>query len=453
MKTCIAFTFAIVVSCATLSAAQDFSPRYDKFTLRNGLTVVLHRDTTLPLVSVNIAYHAGSAFDPAHHTGLANIAGEMLLLGTEKVPREELLRLRNDLHVSISALTTVDWVGIASVFPMNLLEAAVMIEADRMQNSAATFSSERFDTIIGNLKKEHDRREKQALGVLTQQIFHELYAEGHPYRHISIGEAADVDSISFADVRNFSLRYHVPANAFLTIGGNFDPASARKFVEQYFSAIPSGKPAGWANVPDAFTPIGQGSFIREDRVGFNQVHLLFPTVRIGHPDEPVLKLIAKLLSGSENALLQANLVKTNPLVHSVEVTHNANELAGNFWITVTCKLETRLTSVYAQVMRVLEAVASEGVTESELTAARNQSAMEFYTPLESFYGFGGRCDLMNLGNLYGDSPLFNFNLLQNQQQVTSAAVRRATALYLSAGNQLIVSIVPLGKIDFAVSVE
>jgi zinc protease len=453
MKTRIAFTFVLAVFLAAHSAAQDFTPRYDTFTLRNGLTVVLHQDTTLPLVSVNIAYHAGSAFDPAGRTGTANIAGEMLLLGTNQVPREELLRLRSDAQVSISALTTVDWVGIASVFPINMLEAAVMIEADRMQNSAGAFSKDRFEGIILNLKNEHERREKQALGTLTQQIYHELYAEGHPYRHGSIGESTDVDSIRFEDVRDFSRRYHVPANAFLTIGGNFNPVSARKFIEKYFSPIPAGEPVGWANIPDKFVPIGQGAFVREDRVGFNQVHLIFPTVRVGHPDEPVLRLVAKLLSGSEHALLYTNLVKLNPLVHSIEVTHNSNELAGNFWITVTSKIETRLTSVYGQIMRVLETLATDGATEAELTAARNQSALEFFTPLESFYGFGGRCDLMNLGNLYGDSPLFNFRWLQNQQQVTSASVRRVAAQYLGSGNQLVVSIVPLGKTDFAVSLD
>lgn len=439
--------------CAATAAAQDYTPKFEKFTLRNGLHVILHRDSTLPLVSVNMAYHAGSAIDPPGRTGIANIAGEMLLLGTKKVPREELLRLRNEEQVSISALTTVDWVGIASVFPMHLLETAISVEADRMQNGAAAFTSERFEAIRGNLKKEHDRREKQGLGTLNQQIFHELYAEGHPYRHSSIGEQSHVDSIRFEDVRRFSERYHVPANAFLAVGGNFDPAQARKLVEKYFSGIRAGEAAGWANIPDSFVPIGQGAFIREDRMTFNQVHIIFPTVRAGHPDEPVLKLIAKLLTGSEKALMYTNLVQGNPFVQSVEVTQNSNELTGSFWITVSGKVETKLTAVYEQVMRILADLAAQGASDGELAAARNQSAIEFYTPLETFYGFGGRCDQLNLGNLYGDAPLFYFTLLQNQQLANSASIRRVAAQYLTAGNQLIVSVVPFGKTEFAVSVE
>ncbi|MBE0644773.1 MAG: insulinase family protein [Bacteroidetes bacterium] len=453
MKKYTLFPIAVFLLCSLSASAQDYTPQFEKFTLRNGLSVVLHRDTTLPLISLNMAYHAGSAIDPEGRTGLANIAGEMLLLGTKKVPREELLRLRNEEHASISALTTVDWVGIASVFPMNRLETAIMIEADRMEHSVDAFTREQWEGMVAGLKKEHARRAKQALGTLTQQVFHELYADGHPYRHNSIGEISDVDSIRFDDVTTFSRRYHVPANAYLTIGGNFNPTKARALVEKYFSKISAGQPAGWANIPDSFVPLGQGAFIVEDRIGFNQLHLVFPTVRAGHPDEPILKLIAKLLTGSEHALLYSNLVKVNPLVHSVEVSQSSNELTGTLWITITCKLETHLTTVYTQVMRILDALASEGVSDDELTAARNQSAMEFYTPLETFYGFGGRCDVLNLGNLLGDSPLFSFALQQNQLQATSASVRRATGTYLSTGNQLVVSVVPIGKADFAVSIK
>lgn len=452
MKTRIAI-LAFLLACTASLEAQTYQPKFEKFTLRNGMNVVLYRDTSLALVSLNMVYHAGSTLDPAGRSGLANLAGEMLLLGTQKVPREELLRLRNEEQVSISAMTTVDWVSIASVFPMEMLEKAISIEADRMENSSAAFTADRFASMQENLRKEHKRRESQVLGTLTQQIFNEIYAEGHPYRRTTIGEASDVDSLTFDDVKRFSRRYHVPANAYLTVGGNFDPAQARKLVEKYFSGIEGGQAIGWKNVPDTFVPIGQGAFIREDKVTFNQVHLVFPTVPAGHPDEPVLKLLAKILNGSENALLYSNLVKVNPLVLSVDVAQTSNELTGTFWITVSCKLETRLTTIYDQVMRVLTSIATEGASEDELIAARNQSEMQFFTSLESYYGFGGMCDILNLGNLYGDSPLFSFTLLQNQQQTTSASFRSIAAKYLTSGNQLVVSIVPIGKTDFAVSIQ
>jgi zinc protease len=431
------------------TTAQDYVPRFEELVLSNGLNVVLHPDSTQSIISVNMTYHAGSAFDPDGHSGLANLAAEVLLVGTEKVPRKELLRLRNEENVSIAAQTNVDWITIASVFPATMLEKAVMIEADRMQNAAASFTESHFDSMMRNLRESHQRREREPLGTFTQQVYEELYASGHPYRHPIIGTMEHVDNITFEMLLEFSRRYHVPANAYLAIGGNFDPEIAKEYLERYFASIPSGQSVGWANLPDSFTPIGQGISIREDRLRYQQLHLVFPTVRSGHPDEAVLLLLAQILSGSEHSLLYANLVKTDPMIYSVEATQTSSELAGTFWITVTTKLDTQLSSVYQRVQRILQALAEQGVTQDELTAARNQAALRFYESIETLHGFGGRCDILNLGNLYGESPAHKFTLLRNQHNANSAAIRRVAEQYLADNNQVVFSIVPMGKSDFA----
>ncbi|MBR9979015.1 MAG: insulinase family protein [Bacteroidetes bacterium] len=429
--------------------AQDYTPRYEEFVLANGLNVVLHRDTTQPIISVNMTYRAGSSLDPEEQTGLANLAAEALLVGTKNVPREELLRLRHDENVSISAQTNVDWISIASVFPMTRLEAAVMIEADRMETAVEYFTERHLDAMIRNLNASHARREREPLGTFTQQVYEELYAPGHPYRHIIVGRPEHVKNITIEAVRHFSRQYHVPSNAYLTIGGNFDPEMAKAYLDKYFRNISPGQSVGWANIPDDFTPIGQGISLREDRVRYQQLHLVFPTARSGHPDEAALLLLSKILIGSEHSLLYSNLVKTNAMIHSVEASQTSSELAGTFWITVTTKIDTRLSSIYQQVHRILQSIAEKGVTQDELTAARNQAAMHLYESIETLHGFGGRCDVLNLGNLYGDSPDHKFSLLKDQQSVNSTAIRRVTTQYLSDNNQVVFSIVPIGKSDFA----
>lgn len=449
MKTQLLIPALFILLTVIPAFAQDYTPRHEKLVLPNGLNVVLHRDTTQPIISVTMAYRAGSSLDPEEQTGLANLAAEVLLVGTKNVPREELLRLREDENVSISAQTNVDWISTASVFPMTMLEAAVMIEADRMQNAAESFTEQHFDAMIRNLKASHERRAREPLGTFTQQVYEELYAPGHPYRHVIVGRPEHVENITIETIRKFSRRFHVPSNAYLTIGGNFDPEVAKTYLDTYFKNIPPGRSVGWANIPDDFTPIGQGISLLEDRVRYQQLHLVFPTARSGHPDEPALLLLAKILTGSEHSLLYANLVKANAMIHSVEASQTSNELAGTFWITVTTKIDTRLSSIYQQVQRILQAIAEEGVTQDELTAARNQAAMHLYASIETLHGFGGRCDVLNLGNLYGDSPAHKFSLLKDQQSVNATAIRRVAAQYLSDNNQIVFSIVPIGKSDFA----
>ncbi|MDT8325032.1 MAG: pitrilysin family protein [Bacteroidota bacterium] len=443
-------TLLLLLCSAALLRAQEYRPTYDLFTLENGLTVILHGDSTLPLLSMNMAYRAGSSRDPAGKTGIANIAGEMLLTGTKRVPREELLRLRETEGVSIQAQTSVDWLNIASVFPAGMLEDAIRIEADRMKNAEESVSMEIFNAMTGALKREHARRQKKALGTLMQQIYHELYAEGHPYRHSTIGEEGDIDTLAIDDVRRFMQSFYTPSNASLTISGDFDAAAVRELVKNHFGDIPAGRPSRWKNIPDTFQPIGQGAFIREDRMEFNQLHLIFPTVRYGHTDDAVLHILANVLNGSAHAVLQQGMVSVNPAVLRAEVYQSTHEIGGNFWISITVTPEAKLQPLYGQIMQLLESLASEGVTEEEIIAARNKAAMDFYTPQEAFYGFGGRGDLLNLGMMYGDDPLLLYELYDHQQTVTSADIQRVASRYLIKDNQLVVSAVPMGKRPYAV---
>jgi zinc protease len=450
MKTRLTLPLLLFLCAGSLLRAQEYRPTYDLFTLENGLTVILHSDSTLPLVAVNMAYRAGSSRDQAGKTGIANIAGEMLLTGTKRVPREELLRLRRAEGVSVQAQTSVDWLNIASVFPADMLEEAVRIEADRLENAEETISIEIFNAMKAALQREHARRQKTALGDLMQQIYHELYAKAHPYRHSTIGEARDLDTLSVDDVRSFMQKFYTPANASLAISGDFDAAEVRKLVKDRFGAIPAGKPSRWVNIPDTFTPIGQGAFIREDRMEFNQLHLIFPTVRYGHADDAALRILAKVLNGSPHAVLQKGMVSVNPAVLRVDAYQSAQEIGGNFWISITVTPEAKLQPLFGQVMQLLESLAADGVTEEEIIAARNQSAMDFYTPQEAFYGFGGRGDLLNLGMMYGNDPLQPYELYDSQQAVTSPDIQRVVRRYLNKDNQLVVSAVPMGKREYAV---
>jgi zinc protease len=433
--------------------AQNWAPKFEKFTLKNGLDVILHRDTTLPLISVSIAYRAGSSADKPGKTGIAQIAGEHLMLGTRKVPREKLLEFRSKYNAMIQAQTGVDWVNLSTTMPMNYLEAAIMIEADRLESIDDAVTNESVAAAIKRLREEHAARARKALGALNPKIFQELYDERHPYRHVTIGDADDLDSIGLSDVRAFVRRNYQPGNASLTIGGNFELSAARNYVEKYFGKIQGNRGAQKWKADAVFAPIGQGGFILEDNIRYNQLMLVFPTAPAGHPDESALRLLAQVLAGSNEAVLRRNLPKQNPNIVSVEASQSSQELTGTFWLTITCKMEAPLQPVYDDVMRIVEALAGSGVPEDDLLSARNHLSMTFFTPMETFYGFGGRCDLLNLGNLMSGSPLFSFNQFHAALAAGSPSLQRAAGTYLTRNNQLVISILPAGKSGQAVKLD
>jgi zinc protease len=446
------FLFLSVLLSVT-GYGQDWKPDFEKFTLKNGLEVVLHRDTTLPLITLSMAYRAGSSTDTPGKTGIAQIAGEHLLLGTKKVPHDKLMQLRDEHNMAMQAQTGVDWVNLTTTAPMNMLESVIMIEADRLEQLYSNVTRESVANAVARLREEHTARKTKPLGILTQGIFKEIYGERHPYRHVTIGYEEHLDSIQWSDVRGFVRRNYNPANASLTVGGFFDAREVRTLLERYFGKIEAGQRRQWSQPPGAFSPIGQGGFIFEDNLRYNQLILVFPTIPLDHPDDAALRLLAQALAGSKEAILTRNLPTQNPTILSVEASQSSQEMTGTFWITVTCKMEARLQPVYDDVMRILGNISSSGIPEDDLVSARNHAAMRFYAPLESFYGFGGRCDILNLGNLLGGSPLFSINQFEATLAATSASLQRVATRYLTAENQLIVSVLPAGKSVQAVQLD
>jgi zinc protease len=439
----------LFLSQLNVLVSQPYKPVFEKITLKSGLQVILHRDTTLPLVTLQMMYHAGSAKDPSTRMGLAGVAGEMLLTGTKRYPRETLLSLQQESNSAISGRTTVDWISITSTFPMSYLETFLMIEADRMENSAEAVSSTVLESIIKRLKSSYDLAAKRPLGSIESSIYHELYPEGYPYRHLSSGDPEHLTKTSTAEVRKFMQTFIIPSNASLVIGGNFDPAIVTALLQKHFISGPKALVKSKPLPP--LPQLGQSIVIKEDDISTNDLLVIFPTVSVTDPDFPVLQILSKLLTGTATSRLEKHFKQQSSVPYSISSTQHSQELDGNFWISFSCKSETKLTDIYTQLMGILTSTAEDEIPDPEMSAARNIAEMEFLMPQENLAGEGGRCATMNLGNLYANNPLFFFNQAENYSYITSATIRQVLKKYFTTGNQLILSIVPFGKQAFGAS--
>ncbi len=429
--------------------AQEYKPAFEKFILSNGLPVTLHRDTTAPLISVHIAYKAGSARDMPGKSGTASIAIEMFLTGMKRFGNNDFIRWQKELYAAFNAQTGVDWVNFSSLYPKSYLDTALVLEADRMANAAGLLDEDMFERVRKRIISELNAAGKQPLGNVDAAIFRELYSDEHPYSHLSSGTIEGLENLTFKDVRQFITMLYVPMNASLTIGGNFDIAKTKRLVQQYFASIPPGRRFPWSQREGSFSPLGTASFIAEEAIEFNRLILVFPTVKSEHEDENRLNLFGEIMTGSRFGRLTEELSSTRADILSVEAYQSSQELSGNFWIIVTAKKDTDLTSVYKQIMRQLQLLSSQEISDEELREAKNHAAFNFYNSLELFYGFSGRCDLLNLGCLYNGNPLFTFEKAISREHVSSGSLRRIARTYLIENNVLVVSVVPAGGRDFA----
>jgi zinc protease len=196
---------------------------YEKYNLNNGLEVILHKDTSLPLVSVNIWYKVGSAYEEKGKTGLAHLFEHMMFQGSENVPKEMHFRYIQEAGGTLNGSTNFDRTNYYEKLPSNSLELALWLESDRMGYFLSALTQEKLDnqkSVVANERLE--RYDNQPYGLAWEIVLKNLYPEGHPYSWATIGYLEDIKNYKLEDVQDFFRMHYTPDNAAIVIAGDID---------------------------------------------------------------------------------------------------------------------------------------------------------------------------------------------------------------------------------------
>lgn len=442
---------SLVLAFAAIQAvtAQVYTPSFEKYSLENGLQVVLHQDTTIRSIVLNVAYNAGSAYDPPGKHGLANLTGSLYLVQTGEIPAQDLLAIQYKAPGKISGRTDVDIFSTSSAFPSNYLETALWIESSRMKSASNALTEPMVQDAIAKIIESRKEQADVPMKDLSQAIYANLYPEGYPYRHTIGGDTAHMATLTSKDVNSFMDRFYVPSNASITIGGYFDVDETKQWVKKYFGTIPAGKQAAFGKLPP-LPELGKASMIMEEFIDHTKMFLVFPTVPLDHVDEPALEMLGTLLAGSINGKLIDPLVAKNPYVTSVQAYQSSQLQDGNFWIVLDCTIEARLPDVLYSVQQLIERLGAVLIEDEDVADTYTLSMLGLASRMERLGGLDGRCALMNKGNLLTDSPAFYSTMVDIQRLLNANAMKEMITKYLSFENYLVVSVVPSGKTDQAV---
>ncbi|MEJ2618482.1 MAG: pitrilysin family protein, partial [Ignavibacteriaceae bacterium] len=211
---------------------------YEKYKLKNGLEVILHKNDNLPLVSVNIWYKVGSANEVKGKTGLAHLFEHMMFQGSQNVPKEMHFRYIQEAGGTLNGSTTFDRTNYYEKVPSNFLELVLWLESDRMGYLLPALTQDKLNNqkdVVSNERLE--RYDNQPYGLAWELIITNLFPEGHPYSWPTIGFMDDIKSYSLEDVTNFFKKYYSPANASLVVTGSFDNPMTKELIEKYFGDI------------------------------------------------------------------------------------------------------------------------------------------------------------------------------------------------------------------------
>src|ERR1041384_6073268 len=239
---------AVALLPAVLAAQSAPSPRqlevpYRQFQLANGLNVILHRDTSVPIVAVNVWYHVGSANERPGRTGFAHLFEHLMFEGSKNVKEGEFDNLLEAAGGNNNGSTNNDRTNYVIDVPSNALEMALFLESDRMGYLLDTMSPERVNGQRDVVKNERRQSfENRPYGMASIELDKMLWPANHPYSWPTIGYMEDLTAASHEDVVAFFKRYYAPNNASLVIARDLDLDRTQTLVEKWFGEIPAGAP-------------------------------------------------------------------------------------------------------------------------------------------------------------------------------------------------------------------
>ena len=418
-------TLALMLSGSVLAAqapafAQTAAPvsklveavniPHEKFTLDNGLTVLVHEDRKAPIVAVSIWYGVGSKNEPKGKTGYAHLFEHIMFNGSENAPGDYFEYTKKIGATDLNGTTWLDRTNYFQTVPTTALESALFLESDRMGYLLNAVSKEKLDNQIGVVSNEKRQGDNQPFGLVDYKRSETLFPVGHPYHHDTIGSLEDLSAASLDDMKNWFIDHYGPNNAVLVLAGDINAAQAKPLVEKWFGSIKRGKDVAPVNapVPTLEKPV---KIVMKDKVPTTRIYRNWVVPGLADPDANALYIGMSALGGLSSSRLDNILVRQEqsvvgvsayliPFMHGSLINIQADVKPGGDADAVAKRLDEILADYIAT-----------GPTAEEVQRVAASNIAQQIDGLEQVGGFGGKAVALAEGQLYvGDSNFYKKEL-------------------------------------------
>jgi zinc protease len=428
----------LALSC--VAAVPGGAPQVDvsKYTLDNGLTVILSRDVRLPVVAIEVRYLVGSAHERKGRSGFAHLFEHLMFQGSQNFD-DEYFAPFEPIGAAVNGTTNTERTNYYERVPSNYLETALWMESDRMAGLLEALTQKKLDNQRDVVKNERRQRyENTPYGMVWKYFANTLYPVGHPYQHTTIGSHADLTAATLDDVKAFFSQYYVPANAVITIVGDFDPAATKQMIRRYFGRMPAGKRAP---TPKAEMPVLDKAvhLVETDDVKLPRVYMAWHSPGLFAPGDAALDALASVLSDGKTSRLYKPLVYEQKIAKDVSAFQVSRGLSGFFVIVATAAPGKTADEVHAALKGALSDALATPPSADELNDTINAWKKSFFGRVESVLQ---RAQLLsNYEHLTG-SPDYIAKDLARYTSLTAADVHAAATQWLVTKKALRIDIIP-----------
>ena len=410
---------------------------FEEYSLDNGLHVILHQDKSAPVVVTSVMYHVGAKDENPERTGFAHFFEHLLFEGTKNIGRGEWFKIVTANGGNNNANTSDDRTYYYEVFPSNNLELALWMESERLMHPVINQIG--VDTQNEVVKEEKRLRlDNQPYGNLMTAVKMNMF-KNHPYRWTTIGSMEHLDAATLEEFQAFNKKFYIPNNAVLVVAGDIDPAQAKKWINQYFSAIPKGTPVNRQKFEEA--PITQ-SFKAQYEDANIQIPMTIAAYRIPSMktrDARVLDMISSILSDGKSSRIYKRVVDEKKMALQAGAFNLSQE---DYGVYVLYGLpmqgftgEDILKESDAEIVKLQ----TELISQKEFDKLKNQIENRY---VNSNAGLEGVAEnLATYYMLYGDINLINTEI-DIYRSITREEIRDVAKKYLNPNQRMILEYVP-----------
>ncbi|MEX0899395.1 MAG: pitrilysin family protein [Gammaproteobacteria bacterium] len=443
------FALLLCLFALPLSAADTLDIPYERYTLDNGLRLLVHVDKKAPIVAVNVWYHVGSKDEKPGKTGFAHLFEHLMFNGSEHHNEDWFKLMQRIGATDLNGTTNVDRTNYFQNVPVSALDTVLWMESDRMGHMLGAVTQEKLDEQRGVVQNEKRQGENQPYGRVWELVFTNSFPKGHPYSWPVIGFMEDLEAATLEDAHEWFKSYYGASNAVLVVAGDVDPDQVFERVKHYFGHIAPGQPLprheAWVAKRE-----GEHRMVLEDRVPQARIYKIWNIPEEGHVDTDYLALVSSLLTSGKNSRLYERLVYRDQIATDVGSFAYGMEIAGLFVMWATVQPDGDLTAVEKAMDEEMARLLARGVTRSELDRVRTGYRAGFIRGAERIGGFGGKSDLLASGEVYFNDPDQFKEGLARIQSATPRDIQRVAQQWLADG-VLVLEVTPYPEYKVAES--
>jgi zinc protease len=399
---------------------------FDRFTLDNGLRVLVHQDTTTPMVAVNVLYDVGARDEDPDQTGFAHLFEHLMFGGSVHIPSyDEPLQMAGGEN---NAYTTNDITNYYIQLPVQNIETALWLESDRMLSLA--FSPQSLDTqrkVVSEEFKEHYIN--KPYGDAWKHV-RELAYTRHPYQWMTIGKNLQhIEEAQLDDVKAFFKKHYSPSNAILCIAGNVQTEQVKELAEKWFGNIPAGEKYTRQLVEEPVQAAPRMETVIAD-VPLDALYKVWHIPGRLSQGYYCADIITEIMGNGFSSRLYQRLVKEEKLFSNLSCYHTGSLDPGLLVVEGKITEGRTLEEANAAVEAEMKLLVEQGVTVEELQKAKNK-----VTAIIEFEDMSllNRANNLAFYELLGNAALINEEL-ERYEAVTAEMLRESAAQFLRAEN-------------------